>query len=220
VKPKLAQENWYRVAICLHKFGQRLVAARLQILEIFRVIGAEPHHHGKVADLGGELHVIHQYFETELITILRWVFFSRFSWWFVKLKEHISLILCSNFLVLFFSDCHYSRLFFSYVRSWKVNFCYFFHIWYSLFFPGFHENIIFGSVVVQYYCFCCIILLQIRKCYISKHLQIVIVSCQACNELGQIWFESGVSENAVSGHIQFIHPGHTSCFAVSCTSLF
>jgi ubiquitin-like modifier-activating enzyme 5 len=29
----------------------------------------------------------------------------------------------------------------------------------------------------------------------------------ACNELGQPWFESGVSENAVSGHIQFINPG-------------
>jgi len=53
VKPKPAQENWYHVAICLHEFGQRLVAPRLQILEIFRVIGAEPHHHGKVADLGG-----------------------------------------------------------------------------------------------------------------------------------------------------------------------
>lgn len=35
----------------------------------------------------------------------------------------------------------------------------------------------------------------------------------ACNELGQNWFESGVSENAVSGHIQFLIPGETSCFA-------
>ncbi|XP_071941740.1 ubiquitin-like modifier-activating enzyme 5 isoform X2 [Antedon mediterranea] len=35
----------------------------------------------------------------------------------------------------------------------------------------------------------------------------------ACNELGQNWFESGVSENAVSGHIQFIKPGETACFA-------
>jgi len=35
----------------------------------------------------------------------------------------------------------------------------------------------------------------------------------ACNELGQTWFESGVSENAVSGHIQVIIPGETSCFA-------
>jgi len=25
---------------------------------------------------------------------------------------------------------------------------------------------------------------------------------QACNELGQVWIESGVAENAVSGHIQ------------------
>ncbi|KAL0279184.1 UNVERIFIED_CONTAM: hypothetical protein PYX00_000794 [Menopon gallinae] len=35
----------------------------------------------------------------------------------------------------------------------------------------------------------------------------------ACNELGQNWMESGVSENAVSGHIQLIKPGHTACFA-------
>lgn len=37
----------------------------------------------------------------------------------------------------------------------------------------------------------------------------------ACNELGQPWFESGVSENAVSGHIQLIVPGRSACFAVS-----
>jgi ubiquitin-like modifier-activating enzyme 5 len=30
---------------------------------------------------------------------------------------------------------------------------------------------------------------------------------QACNELNQLWMESGVSEDAVSGHIQFIQPG-------------
>ncbi|KAH8397825.1 hypothetical protein KR222_003350 [Zaprionus bogoriensis] len=35
----------------------------------------------------------------------------------------------------------------------------------------------------------------------------------ACNELDLNWFESGVSENAVSGHIQFIRPGETACFA-------
>lgn len=41
----------------------------------------------------------------------------------------------------------------------------------------------------------------------------------ACNEQNLTWFESGVSENAVSGHIQFIVPGETACFAVSiCTS--
>ena len=38
---------------------------------------------------------------------------------------------------------------------------------------------------------------------------------QACNELNQAWIESGVSENAVSGHIQFVIPGKTACFAVS-----
>ena len=36
---------------------------------------------------------------------------------------------------------------------------------------------------------------------------------KACNELGKTWYESGVSENAVSGHIQFIRPGWTACFA-------
>ncbi|KAB7495465.1 Ubiquitin-like modifier-activating enzyme 5 [Armadillidium nasatum] len=35
---------------------------------------------------------------------------------------------------------------------------------------------------------------------------------RACNELGQTWFESGVSENAVSGHIQFLIPGEIACF--------
>lgn len=34
----------------------------------------------------------------------------------------------------------------------------------------------------------------------------------ACNELSLNWFESGVSENAVSGHIQLIKPGETACF--------
>lgn len=36
---------------------------------------------------------------------------------------------------------------------------------------------------------------------------------KACNELAQTWFESGVSENAVSGHIQFLKPGEFACFA-------
>lgn len=35
----------------------------------------------------------------------------------------------------------------------------------------------------------------------------------ACNELNIHWFESGVSENAVSGHIQLLKPGETACFA-------
>lgn len=36
---------------------------------------------------------------------------------------------------------------------------------------------------------------------------------RACNEVNQIWMESGVSENAISGHIQVIKPGETACFA-------
>lgn len=35
---------------------------------------------------------------------------------------------------------------------------------------------------------------------------------RACLELGQTWMESGVSENAVSGHIQHIVPGKLACF--------
>ena len=38
---------------------------------------------------------------------------------------------------------------------------------------------------------------------------------QAACELDQVWMESGVSEDAVSGHIQLLRPGHTACFAVS-----
>ena len=37
---------------------------------------------------------------------------------------------------------------------------------------------------------------------------------KACNELDQTWMESGVSENAVSGHIQLIVPGRSACFSV------
>lgn len=36
----------------------------------------------------------------------------------------------------------------------------------------------------------------------------------ACNELDQPWMESGVSEDACSGHIQFVLPGRTACFEV------
>uniref|UniRef100_A0A1D1ZK18 Ubiquitin-like modifier-activating enzyme 5 n=1 Tax=Anthurium amnicola TaxID=1678845 RepID=A0A1D1ZK18_9ARAE len=36
---------------------------------------------------------------------------------------------------------------------------------------------------------------------------------QACNELNQPWMESGVSEDAVSGHIQLLIPGESACFA-------
>ena len=35
----------------------------------------------------------------------------------------------------------------------------------------------------------------------------------ACNELQQIWIESGVSEDALSCHFQIMVPGETACFA-------
>lgn len=35
---------------------------------------------------------------------------------------------------------------------------------------------------------------------------------RVCNEKRLNWIESGVSENAVSGHIQLIKPGETACF--------
>ncbi len=35
----------------------------------------------------------------------------------------------------------------------------------------------------------------------------------ACNEIGQPWMESGVSEDAMSGHICLMIPGQTQCFA-------
>lgn len=35
----------------------------------------------------------------------------------------------------------------------------------------------------------------------------------ACNELAQKWMESGVSEDAVSGHIQLMIPGRLACFS-------
>lgn len=35
---------------------------------------------------------------------------------------------------------------------------------------------------------------------------------KACNKLNQVWMESGVAENAVSGHIQYLIPGCTACF--------
>ncbi|CAG9312259.1 unnamed protein product [Blepharisma stoltei] len=35
---------------------------------------------------------------------------------------------------------------------------------------------------------------------------------RACGDLNQVWMESGVSEDAMSGHIQTIYPGETACF--------
>eukprot|EP01116_Phalansterium_solitarium_P007142 TRINITY_DN19658_c0_g1_i1.p1 TRINITY_DN19658_c0_g1~~TRINITY_DN19658_c0_g1_i1.p1 ORF type:complete len:406 (-),score=174.26 TRINITY_DN19658_c0_g1_i1:105-1322(-) len=36
---------------------------------------------------------------------------------------------------------------------------------------------------------------------------------QACLEHRLVWIESGVSEDAVSGHVQLVRPGETACFA-------
>lgn len=35
---------------------------------------------------------------------------------------------------------------------------------------------------------------------------------QTCNEYDIVWLESGISENAISGHIQLIIPGITACY--------
>lgn len=47
----------------------------------------------------------------------------------------------------------------------------------------------------------------------AKHALQLWLRQQVCLELGQLWMESGVSEDAVSGHIQVIIPGETACFA-------
>jgi len=68
------------------------------------------------------------------------------------------------------------------------------------------------------------ILIVIEKCthlhseLYQSCMSTSICYSQACNELNQNWMESGVSENAVSGHIQLIKPGESACFAVSVSS--
>ena len=45
---------------------------------------------------------------------------------------------------------------------------------------------------------------------------------KACNELNISWIESGVNENAMSGHVQLIIPGLTACYLCApplCTIL-
>ena len=41
-----------------------------------------------------------------------------------------------------------------------------------------------------------------------------VIHKQVCLELNQTWMESGVSEDAVSGHIQLLVPGDSACFQV------
>ncbi|KAL7068130.1 thif family protein [Cryptosporidium serpentis] len=58
----------------------------------------------------------------------------------------------------------------------------------------------------------------------TKSLVDLVISCvdnyaaritisQICNQHGIVWFESGISESAVSGHIQMIIPGKTACYS-------
>lgn len=58
---------------------------------------------------------------------------------------------------------------------------------------------------------------------LQAHMQLVLMltefliglfvpALQVCLELNQVWMESGVSEDAVSGHIQLLVPGDTACF--------
>ena len=49
---------------------------------------------------------------------------------------------------------------------------------------------------------------------LSTDVCLVMRTPQACLELDQTWIESGVSEDAVSGHIQLVVPGETACFSV------
>lgn len=35
---------------------------------------------------------------------------------------------------------------------------------------------------------------------------------RACGEVNKVWMESGVSEDAMNGHIQTVYPGETACF--------
>jgi ubiquitin-like modifier-activating enzyme 5 len=69
-----------------------------------------------------------------------------------------------------------------------------------------------------------ILLERIRKGGLKEDRVSLVLSCvdnyaarmtinRACNELDQVWFESGVSEDAMSGHIQWVVPGETACFA-------
>ena len=48
-------------------------------------------------------------------------------------------------------------------------------------------------------------------CCVDNYAARVTVN-RACLETNQVWLESGVSETAMSGHIQFMNPGHSACF--------
>jgi ubiquitin-like modifier-activating enzyme 5 len=47
-------------------------------------------------------------------------------------------------------------------------------------------------------------------CVDNYSARIAVNRC--CLELNKVWFESGVSETAMSGHVQFMEPGTSACF--------
>lgn len=55
------------------------------------------------------------------------------------------------------------------------------------------------------------LLLLLTACSYTSLLPLLPL-LQVCLELEQVWMESGVSEDAVSGHIQLVVPGDTACF--------
>ena len=48
-------------------------------------------------------------------------------------------------------------------------------------------------------------------CCVDNYAARVTVN-RACLEANQVWIESGVSETAMSGHVQFMFPGSSACF--------
>lgn len=51
-------------------------------------------------------------------------------------------------------------------------------------------------------------------CTVDNYSARLVVN-QVCLETGKQWLESGVSETAISGHIQNMVPGQTACFEVN-----
>jgi ubiquitin-like modifier-activating enzyme 5 len=51
-------------------------------------------------------------------------------------------------------------------------------------------------------------------CTVDNYSARLVVN-QVCLEVGRRWLESGVSETAISGHIQNMVPGETACFEVN-----
>jgi ubiquitin-like modifier-activating enzyme 5 len=53
--------------------------------------------------------------------------------------------------------------------------------------------------------------IDLLLCCVDNYSARVTIN-KACLETDLVWVESGVSENAMSGHIQFVIPGQTACF--------